>query len=301
MGSLRSLALVALVVAGAALAADDPWESPQADTEMLLMRAMTLGKADVVVNLADDPWSGANGPARVELPLAKDDAAEVARCRELVAAGDHDGAARAIDALLAKNPANWDALVVRASSLHAKKTDAEAMAALRASIIGNRRNPDAWKLLDDVAKALGKKVARPAIDLRGWARELGKDRIEIGYVAADKVEGPWNYYACARAVYRWGGQFAADFPAVKTYAFTFREQMVAMAVLASEAAEEKKGGAKLPPDLVRVLAEKKAGTLAPFAFFAAYPEALGASPEKDFELLRPRLQKYFDEKIVVRK
>lgn len=293
--------ILGLVLASTALGDADPWEAPPADTEMLLIRATTLGKSNVTMNMADEPWSGANGPARALLPLGREVNLELNRLRELVAAGDHDGATKGVDALLAKDPANWDALLVRASSLHARKLDADALAALRASIVGNRRNPDAWKLLDEVAKALGKKVARPAIDVRGWARELGKDSIEVGWVAADKVDGPWNEYAAARAVYRWGGKFASDFPQAKAYVFTFREQMWAMGVFADSAAEEKKGGAKLSADMTRVLAERKAGTLAPFTFFAAYPEPLTATPEREFDLLRPRLEKYFDEKIVVKK
>jgi len=287
--------------AALALAADDPWESPEFDSEMLLIRVLTLGKREVAINMADKPWPEANGPARVELPLAKEEKDELARCRGLVDKGDHDAAAPALDALLAKNAADWDAWLVHAESLHARKLDADALAALRACLVGNRRNPDAWKLLDDVAKTLGKKVARPKIDLRGWARETGKNAIEVGYVDADKVNAPWNYYAAARAVYRWGGSFAADFPDLKAYGFTFREQMVAVSVLADEAAQAKKEGASLPPDLMRILAEKKAKTLAPFAFFAAYPEALTATPEKGFETLRPRLEKYFDEKILVKR
>jgi hypothetical protein len=292
--------LAVLALAAGALADADPWEGMAPDNEMLLVRVMSLGKSDVVMNLADSPWEGASGPLHAPLPLSAEENVELQRCRGLVAT-DADGAAKGADALYAKNAANWDALVVKASAQHAKKADAEALATLRGALIGNRRNPDAWKLLDDVAKALGKKVARPSIQLRGWARELGKNKVEVGHCAGDKVDGPWQYYAAARAVYRWGGTFAEDFPAAKAYTYTFREEMQAFAVLAAEAAEEKKGGAKLPPDLVRVLAEQKAKTLAPFAFFAAYPEPLPAASEKEFDLLRPRLEKYFDEKIVVRK
>jgi hypothetical protein len=301
MRILGTIGAVTVFVA-AALAADaDPWEAPEFDSEMLLMRVVALGKGDITINMADKPWSEANGPARVELPLTREETNELARCRGLVGKGEHDAAGLALDALLAKNPAVWDAHLVRATSLHARKLDAEALVALRASLIGNRRNPDAWKLLDDVAKPLGKKVAPPKIDLRGWVRETGRNSIEVGYVHRDKASGAWNYYAAARAVYRWGGSFAADFPALKTYAFTFREQMVAMSVLADEATEEGLKAASIPADLRRVLAEKRAGTLAPFSFFAAYPEPLSATPEKGFELLRPRLEKYFDEKIVVKR
>lgn len=294
--------VLAALLAGAALAATDPWDVPAPDAgELMLILNASKRTDSYTILLAGKQWAGANGPERVELTLPKDEKDDLARARDLVAKGDHDGAATLVDAVLAKNPANWDAFLVRASSLHAKKADADAIAALRASLIGNRRNPDAWKLLDDVAKALGKKVARPKLDFRGWVRELPKHEIELGYVADDEVFGPWLNYVQARAVYRWEGPFARDFPGEKAWRFTFREQMYAMGVLATAAAGDKKDGAKLPPDLVRVLAEKKAGTLAPFAFFAAYPEPLTATPEKDFDLLRPRLEKYFDEKILVKR
>jgi tetratricopeptide (TPR) repeat protein len=251
--------------------------------------------------LADKPWEGANGPDRVDLPVAQDEKDAVAHCRGLVEKGDHDAAGKALDEILAKDPANWDAYFLRAQSLHARSADADAALALRASLIGNRRSPDAWKLLDEVAKALKKKVARPRVEMRGWVREAAKGESEMGHVADDATAMPWNYYAAARLHYRHEGPFARDFPGAKTYAFTFREQMYAMGVLAASAADEKKDGTKLTPDLVRVLAEKKAGTLAPFTFFAVYTEPVPAAPEKDFDKLRPRLEKYFDEKILVKR
>ena len=144
---------------------------------------------------------------------------------------------------------------------------------------------------------------RPKIDVRGWVTEHDPDAkggIEIGYAVRPDKFSPWLWYAAARAEYRYEGPFARDFPGEKTWRFTFREQMYAMNVLAASAADEKKARSTASSDLVRVLAEKKAGTLAPFAFFAAYPEPLTATPERDFDLLRPRLEKYFDEKIVVK-
>ena len=49
----------------------------------------------------------------------------------------------------------------------------------------------------------------------------------------------------------------------------------------------------------RVLAEKKAGTLVEFAFFAAYPEPIPRKAEPGWDTLLPRLEKYFDESILV--
>ena len=112
---------------------------------------------------------------------------------------------------------------------------------------------------------------------------------------------PWTYYAGARAAYRWCGRYTTDFPAAKSYSFTFKEQMFAMCVLAAEAERQRKDGVANGDDLKRVLAEKKAGTLTEFAFFAVWPEPLTATPEPGLDALRPRLEKWFDAKVVVKK
>ncbi len=303
MSNLRPFLAVASAVAAVAaaaviaLAAPDPWDVPVPDPIELTL-ALTESKREYTLYFADEVWEQANGAESIDLPLAQDENDALARARELVTKGDHEGADKALDDLLAKHPANWDAFLTRAASLHARKADADAVVALRTSLVGNRRNPEAWKLAEEIARALGRKVSRPKIDLRGWVRQSDEGEIEVGHVGDDEVSMPWNHYAAARAVYRWEGAFARDFPGEKAYRFTFREQLFAIGVLARAAEGTKKDGAKLPPDLARVLAEKKAGTLAPFAFFAAYPEPLPAAPEKDFDLLRPRLEKYFDEKVL---
>lgn len=298
-GLLVATTLAASVVA---FADSDSWDVP-APSGVELLLALTSSKNDdaYVLRLAAKPWEGANGPERVELTLPKDEKIVLARCRGLVVKGERDAAIMALDEVVAKDPANWDAFCVRAASQHAKKVDDEAVLALRASLIGNRRNPEAWKLLDDVAGAMGRKVVRPHVDLRGWVRDIGKGAIEVGHVTTGDLAMPWSYYAAARAFYRREGPFARDFPAAKSYAFTFREQMYAMGVLAASLADEAKNGAKLTPDAERILAEKKAGTLAQFTFFAVYPEPLTTTAEAGFDRLRPRLEKYFDEKIVVRR
>lgn len=303
MRLLRTAAVAAtLVVVAAALAADDPWLVP-APSGVEVMMALTNSKRTdaYTLMLADKPWEGASGPERAEpaIPAAEKEA--LAACRALVAKGDMEGAAKSIDDLVARNAANWDAHALRAQVLHAAKNDAEALAALRTSLIGNRRNPDGWKLLDDVAKALSKKVVRPKLAMRGWVRDLPKGEFEFGHVADDADGMPWNYYAAARVYYRHEGPFARDFPSAKAYAFSFREQMFAMGVLAESAAGAKKDGTKLSAELKRVLAEKAAGTLVPFTFFAVYTEPVPAAPEPGFDTLLPRLVKFFDEKIVVRK
>jgi hypothetical protein len=303
MKSIHALLLATtLAASAAAFAQSDSWDvSAPSGVEILLALTNSKNADSYVLKLAAKPWEGANGAERVELPLPKEEKTMLARCRGLVVKGERDAAIMALDEMVTKDPANWDAFCVRAASQHAKKADDEAVTALRSSLIGNRRNPDAWKLLDQVAEAMSRKVDRPRVELRGWVRDLEKGATEVGHVTTGELAMPWSYYAAARAYYRREGPFARDFPAAKSYVFTFREQMYAMNVLAASLADHEKDGAKLPPDLARVLAEKKAGTLAQFTFFAVYPEPLTTTLEPGLDRLRPRLEKYFDEKIVVRR
>ncbi len=291
----------ALAASAAAWAQQDPWDlRPPSGVEMLVA-VSDPKKADAyVVRAARKAWDGADGPERIDLPLPKDERSLLGRCRALAAKGDHDAAVMALDEVVARNPADWDAYLLRAASRHARKADDEAVAALRASLVGNRRNPDAWKLLDDVTEAMGRKVARPRLDMQGWVRDVG-GKIEAGHVMTGELATPWSVYAAARAYYRHEGPFARDFPDAKAYFFSFREQVFAMNAFAAALADSVKDGAKLPPDLQRVLDEQKAGTLAEFAFFAVYPTPVGAAPEPGFEGFRKRLERYFDGKIVVRR
>jgi hypothetical protein len=284
-----------------AFAQSSPWDVPAPPAVEILLAVKDAKKAGTyVLKYATKPWDGANAPDKVDLPLAKDEKTMLGRCRGLAAKGDHDAAVMALDEIVAANPSDWDAYVLRAASRHARKIDDEAIAALRTSLIGNRRNPDAWKLLSDVTEAMGRKVVRPRVDLRGWVRDLGKAGLEVGHVTTGDLATPWSVYAAARAYYRCEGPFARDFPNAKTYAFTFREQMFAMGALATALADAQSQGAKLTPDAQRILDEKKAGTLPEFTFFAVYTEPVGANPEPGFDQLKKRLAKYFDEKIVVR-
>ena len=292
--------ILGLLLATAALAGADPWIVATPKGAELLV-TMEKSSHSYTLNGVKTAWDEANGPERAELKLANDERDGLAKARDLVTKGDHDAAAKLLDELLAKNAANWEAHLVRATSLHAKAADADALASLRASLVGNRRRPEAWKLLDDVAAALGRKVLRPALDVKGWVREKGKDQIEVGSVFVVDADMPWTYYAAARAVYRWDGGYLKDFPASKTYTFSFKEQMFAMCVLANEADAIRRTGKTIPDDLKRVVAEKQAGTLTEFAFFAAWPEPLTATPEPGIDALRPRLAKYFDDKVVVKR
>jgi tetratricopeptide (TPR) repeat protein len=299
---ITGTALCALFLAtAAALAADDPWLPPApsgSDIMVTLTTSKNPDEFDMMLG-GKQAWEGADGPARAEPALSKEEKDELARCRALLEKAD-ETAAKAIDDMIAKNPSNWDAHVLRGRALHAAKNHADALAALRTAVIGNRRDPEAWTSLAEVAKALGKRVVRPKIAMRGWVRELGPRKYEFGHCAEDADSMAWNNYAAARTWYRHEGAFKRDFPEAKAYVFTFREQMTAMGVLAVSAADDRKSGKKLSADLKRVLAEKAAGTLPPFTFFAAYPQPVPAAPESGFDTLLPRLVKYFDEKIVVK-
>lgn len=300
---LRALLFAtAMATSVAAFAQASPWDAAPPPGVEMLVAVKDPKKADrYVLKYAKKPWDGANGPERVELPLAKDERTLLGRCRGLAAKGEHDAAVMALDEIVIRNPVDWDAYALRAASRYAKKAHDEAVAALRASLVGNRRNPEAWKLLEAVTEAMGRKVERPRVDMRGWVRDLGKAGLEVGHVTTGDLATPWSVYAAARAYYRREGPFARDFPDAKEYSFTFREQMFAMNALAAALAEKAKEGAAFTPDALRILEERKAGTLPEFTFFAVYTEPVGASPEPGLDALRKRLAKYFDERIVVRR
>ena len=300
MRFLRTSALLTSVAAAAAFAADDPWRvsaPPGPEHAVTLVES----EREYTLMLAGKPWEGANGPERVELALSAEEKDALTRCRAQVDGGELDAAQEAVDGLLGRNPANWDAWLLRARVLHARESDAEALSALRTSLVGNRRSPEAWQLLEELARALGKKVVRPRLALRGWVRELGQGEVECGHVADDSDAMPWSYYAAARAVYRYEGPYARDFPGAAPYRFTFREQMYAMGVLAASARDARRSGTRLSGGLKRVLSEDSAGSLVPFTYFAVYPEAVPALPEPGFDALLPRLERYFDQKVLVRR
>jgi hypothetical protein len=302
MRPLRTLPLcAALLVAGSALWADDPWLPAASRGVELVMARVSSPREVYSILLADEPWEGADGPERAEPATTEGEREALAQSSHALAQGETDAALAGVDALLAEHASNWDAHVLRARVLHAQGSHADAAAALRTALIGNRRCPEAWELLDSVAKALGKKVVRPRVAMRGWVRDRGKAGYELGHVATDDDGMPWNYYAAARAHYRFEGPFARDFPKGTSYTLTFREQMYAVGVLAASAVEQRKDGVKLSADLRRVLSERTAGTLPPFAFFAVHPEPVPAQPEPGWDKLLPRLVKYFDQKILVRR
>ena len=295
------LGLASPAVLGLGGAKPDPWDLPAPDPAEISI-AITASKREYVIRLVDRLPDRALLPERVEPPATEDEKKALRECRDLLAAGRGTEAETAAKELLRLNPALHDARAILGKALLAQKKTAEAVAALRESLIGNRRNPEAWKDLEEAAAALGKKVVRPALQPPSWLLETKRNEAEIGVVAPDEG-GPaysWIYYAMGRAFYRFEGPFDAAYPG-RTYVPTFREHLHGVGAVVVAAEGDRKDGEKLPADLARLLAEKKAKTIVPFVFFAMYADPVPAEPEKDFAVLRPRLEKHFDEKILVKK
>ncbi len=278
----------------------DPWEPPPVDCAELSI-VITQSKRSYNLRLAGKVLETADAPERVEPPETAEELRALQACRDLQAAGKWPESESALRDLLGRSPALHDARSLLGTSLLRQQKPAEAAAAIRDSLIGNRRNPDAWKALEEAAAIQGMKVLRPSLKPRGWVAPLKGGEVEVGFADADvDADFPWNSYAMARAVYRYEGAYGRECPG-KEYRFTLREQVFAASAAVRSAQDDQKEGKKVPPDLARLVAEAKAKTLVPFVFFALYPEPLPAEPERDFEVLRPRLQKYFDERILVRK
>lgn len=292
----RSAALI-LLCAAPLRAQEDPWKVPAPKgVELFLKLQQSASKAYTVVP-SGKVAPGADGAERVEPPLSPADKEGLAACRDLIAAGKHDEASARLAGLLEENPANHDAHVLLALSLHQRGDDRAALAELREAILGNRRDPEAWKLLEQVAKKLGKRVVRPKLKLKGWIEATADGGVTLGYADAERdADMPWFYYVVARASHRYEGGFQRDHPAAKEYAFTFREQLFAFGAALDSA--ESAPAAKRSPEMKLLIAEKKANTLVPFLFFAAYPEPIPPQPERDWESLKPVLEKYFDQKII---
>ena len=211
--------------------------------------------------------------------------------------GQYEKAERILSNFIRKNRANWDALALRGlCRLELDRTE-EAEADLRDALIGNRRNPAAWEALGKLAAGTKRRVVRPTLSPKGWVRPPKDGSAEFGYADVDeKGDFPWLYYAAARVAYRHEGLLEKDFPGAKEYFFSFREILLALGAALSGVGE--KGEPTV--ELARLVAEQKAGTLVPFAFFALYTEPVADPPERDFEALRPRLVRYFDEHILVK-
>jgi len=276
------------------LAAPDPWAVPKGGAAMLL--ALDESDRSYTLEGADHVWDGAQGPKHVTLK-----GAPLTDCRKLISEGKLEDALKAVDAELARSPAHHTARMLRGLALYKLRRNDEALRELRDAIIGNRRNPEAWSLLEMVAASVDRKVKRPEFELKSWVRQSGKQQIEIGHLERDDGSTfPWMYYGVARAGYRWEGGFARDFPG-KDYRFTFREQLFALGAVVEGVKMRKKEREKISSDLRLLASKSKSRDFAAFAFFALYPEPLPARPEKHFELLRPRLIAYFDKKICVKR
>ncbi len=304
MTPARAALLLALLLLPARAAGEgksaDPWVVPDPDPAELAVR-ITLSDREYVIRQVKKVPDEARAPEAVVPPAADAENAEIGRCRGLLDGGKAEEAVAALQALLGKSPALHAARSLLGRALLAAGKTAEAAVALRDALLGNRRDPEGWKALDAVAAPLGRKVVRPRLEPRGWILPEEKKTVPLGYADSDREEDfPWIYYAFARAVYRYEGPYAREFPG-KAWRFTFREMLFAAAAAARGAANVKKDGKKVPEDLARLATERKGKDFAAFVFWAMYPEPIAAEPERDFEALRPALVKHFDEKILVKK
>jgi len=281
-GDMRGLVLL---LGGVVFAQD--WRVPDVNGAELLI-VIEQSKRSYRLVLGTKLWKDAQGPQRI--PIA--DRGAVKRCRKLIDAGKFAEAASAVQRMLAKNQADWDAYYLRALALHKQGKREEARLALRESLIGNRRNPDAWTLLKEI---VGRKTKRPVFEMRAWVRQVGKE-VEIAYAGESNADFPWLDYGIARAYYRYEGGYRRDFGRAK-YRFTFREELLGLGAAVSDARSAKKDRERIPKDLKRLLDLEKKKELVPFAFFAIYPESIPRGPERGFDRLKPRLERYFDRRI----
>jgi tetratricopeptide (TPR) repeat protein len=282
---MAAMRVLVLLLGGVAFAQD--WRVPDPNGAELLL-VLQQSKRSYTLATTSKLWQDAPGPERI--PIS--DRGAVERCRKLIDAGQFAEAASAVQKMLAKNPADWDAYYLRALALHKQGKREEARLALRESLIGNRRNPDAWTLLE---KIVGRKAKRPRFEMRAWVRQLGKE-VEIAYVEKDEADFPWIYYGIARAHYRYEGGYRRELGRGK-YRFTFREQLLALGAALSGARSARKDREAIPKDLKRLLDLEKRRELVPFAFFAIYPEPVPRQPERGFDRLKPQLERYFDRRI----
>jgi tetratricopeptide (TPR) repeat protein len=279
------------------LAGGGSWDLPEPVAIGLVAAITTSEKSYNIILDSEVDEEKAAGPERVEPDLKSHEKRSLAKCRKLIAAGDTEKAEKILGSLMRRNKGNHDASALRARCrLRAGDTE-RALEYITASIIGNRRNPEAWEVLEELAKKLGRKVVRPRLVPGGWIEGPNeKGEISIRYDADEDEDFPWLYYGVARAYYRQEGPFERDFPKLEEYRFTFYEQLYAVGALLQGSE-----GKKVSKGIERLQAERKAGTIVPFVFFAIYPEPIPKKPEPRFDDLLPVLEKYFDEHILVPK
>ncbi|MHC4669173.1 MAG: tetratricopeptide repeat protein [Planctomycetota bacterium] len=239
------------------LAHAQEWRVPAPNGAELLM-VLQQSKRTYTLGPHTELWKDAPGPERITTSARS----AFQRCRTHIEAGRYGEAEQAVRKMLARNPADWDAHYLRALALHRQKKKPEALAALRESLIGNRRRPEAWQLLGEI---------------------LGRDVRPF----------PWIYYGIARAWYRYEGGYRRAFGRGR-YRFTFREQLFALGAALDGARSARRDGDKVPADLKRLRELQRKKTLVPFVFFALYPEPVPAKAEPGFERLKPQLERYFD-------
>ncbi|MCZ6572997.1 MAG: hypothetical protein O7C98_07495 [Planctomycetota bacterium] len=291
----RALAATVLLVGVVAAQDGAAWKLPAAGPEVLLK--LKLSKRTYILGPESRAPKEADGPERIQPKRESYDQGLLKVARYQIEHGELDKAEKLIAEVVERNTADAGALTLKALLLHKQGKPKQALAALRESLIQNRRNPDAWRLLRQVAKDLGRKVVRPRFRIRAWVKQVRKG-IEVAFAPDTEKNFPWIYYASARAVYRYEGEFQAAFPEAKEYRFTFREQLFAIGALVRGTESEQKEN-KVASDLKRLLRESRKKDVVAYVFWATYPEPLPATPEACFGALRPKLERYFDEHIVV--
>jgi tetratricopeptide (TPR) repeat protein len=293
------VAVVALLICAFAVRAEEATWSLPAPEGVLLVAALTMSERSYTIEVDTASPAECRVPARIEVTKSASDRRVIALARKRIESGKLAQAEKSLNSLLRRKSAQYDALALRALCLLAKGEKDKALADIRKSIIGNRRNPEAWTILGKVAKARGKKVVRPEFEIVGWITPPAADGgVRLGFPCGDDMDAlfPWTYYGGARAHFRHEGGFKKAFPREKIYRYTFCEHLFAMGAVVQGAASRAK---PLSAGLKRLVAEKKAKTIIPFLYFAAYPEVLPRKPEKGFDSLEPILVKYFDEHILV--
>ena len=155
----RALAATVLLVGVVAAQDGAAWKLPAAGPEVLLK--LKLSKRTYILGPESRAPKEADGPERIQPKRESYDQGLLKVARYQIEHGELDKAEKLIAEVVERNTADAGALTLKALLLHKQGKPKQALAALRESLIQNRRNPDAWRLLRQVAKDLGRKVVRP--------------------------------------------------------------------------------------------------------------------------------------------